>query len=157
MEGNETLNFGKFAGKTMEEVCHDHPSYQNWCQTTAAESDNSSWRLRRFACYVTQYKAKTAIGTRVPVAEHQPPSGDAQGRESGWLHQEYEVLPFQISGTRSQASDTSYSLVGSASSKTSWRDETTEVAELKAQLAKLQEEKDEMEMTLARTKGWKEM
>ena len=57
MEGTETLNFGKFAGKTMEEACHDHPSYANWCQTAALFS------------------------------------GDAQGRESGWLHQEYEELP----------------------------------------------------------------
>ena len=55
--GSETLGFGKFSAKTMQEVVEDYGSYVAWCQTTMMEDKDHSWRLRRFVTYATQKKA----------------------------------------------------------------------------------------------------
>ena len=61
VNGAEKMNFGKFSSMTMDNVIEDHPSYAQWCHQTAAESDTASWRLQRFARYMTMKQAKSSI------------------------------------------------------------------------------------------------
>ena len=161
VNGAEKMNFGKFSSMTMDNVIEDHPSYAQWCHQTAAESDTASWRLQRFARYMTMKQAKSSIEYQYQqtgtMGHKTIPDKDKAAKADGYLKGK-KPSP----SASSQPSVESFSLVGSASvsSGTADRlltDEAKEIARLKAELLELKSEKAEMEQTLSRNKGRREM
>jgi hypothetical protein len=51
-QDSDTLDYGKYAGRSYEEVYHEYPNYVQWVRYTAVEDPESSSQLLRFYRYI---------------------------------------------------------------------------------------------------------
>ena len=116
--GTELVGFGQYANAKYQDVRVKYPSYATWVMTTAQESKESGWRLRRLATWL--------------IKNQDAPFMDALPPQSSRNHKSFE-----------KESVHSFSLVTSGSEVESSHDKTdkdAEIAALKEKIAQLEED-----------------
>ena len=153
--GSELMGFGMHGSKTMKEVYESYKEYTRWCQETASEGE-TSWRLSRYVNFVENVKeednkignSKTAV-TTMPMTNAAKADGYTKKKE------------FFIGDEHPSDTDGSFSLAPAGSmgamSSGSQKDDSTEIQKLQMELAKIQEEKRELELQMSRSKNRREM
>lgn len=136
--GTDKMNFGQYRDLTYEEVMIQHPSYVMWAQKMVAEGD-VCWRLARWIQWVNleAQKPKSHQPTTRSKMSTTPQRGYTTARGS-----HSKDLP-------GDSSDTSFSLVE--------QDQQHEIEALKLELARVKQEKLELESTVGPTKLRREM
>ena len=136
--GNDKMNFGQYRDLTYEEVMIQHPSYVVWAQKMVAEGD-VCWRLARWIQWVNleTQKPKSPQPTARSKMNLTPQRGYTTARGS------------PSKDLQGDSSDTSFSLVE--------QEQQHEIEVLKLELARVKQEKLELESTVGPTKLRREM
>lgn len=127
--GSEHLGFGKHGHRTFQEVMDDYLSYAQWCQQTVQETDDCSWRMKRFVSWIHMQKHR---GKSVPT-----PKKNVKGAASSVGSFSVVSNPDAMPGTMG--------------------DQDLEIEQLKKQIQQLQEENVELALKDGRSKLRKEM
>ena len=135
---SDLVNFGKHSDEKYKEILEECPSYAEWVVTTANESPEASWRLKRLAMWLTNTMEEQHLKQFKKTEKDLPPSGYHPHRNKGYL-----------SGSSTDQSDGSFMKIPT-------EDSESEMSRLKAELDQLRSENNLMTLQMSRSKCRKE-